>query len=110
MFNYLSVRCDLADATLDAWSDVFVARRAELFAARWRAVAAGHAPALLQQAFAYHGVTGVYWDLLTLPEWLQVVDAVGGAAVAAVCAPLLADRRTWGSGLPDLVLIKPGMV
>ncbi len=97
-------------APLDLGTEAFAAQRAEALAQRLSDISAGGGPALLAAHWqAHHGqvIRGVAWDRYDLDLLVAIVDALGGAPLAAVLDVLARDWRLGARGLPDL-LILPG--
>lgn len=47
------------------------------------------------------------WDRFPLELLSEVVDCVGGDALAAICQCFAEDHSSWHSGMPDLLLWRP---
>jgi len=86
---------------------MFVASRLSSLAVRLACIRGGGARQLLTAAWHVYygtGIHGVNWDLLTLEELGDVVEGIGGAALAALLGLMAEDYSGWSGGAPDLLL------
>lgn len=99
------------DAPADLWdSRFFYRRRRSKIDESLRRVRAGEARQMLIASHAAHYGTpavGVTWGRFDLRMLSDVAEALGGNAVAALCAALASDYASWSHGFPDLLVFNP---
>jgi Fanconi-associated nuclease 1 len=49
----------------------------------------------------------VYWDNYEMEQVKDIASCLGGKSLGAICKLLAEDYRSWGAGMPDLLLWKP---
>ncbi|EMD38241.1 hypothetical protein CERSUDRAFT_93772 [Gelatoporia subvermispora B] len=96
-------------APLDIAEDTFYYSRQALVEDRLTDLKAGKALQLVEDVCAQHEETGtlcvgVRWDLFTSEDLIQIVECLGGEALAVICRLLCEEYDTRTSGVPDLIV------
>jgi len=97
---------------LDFATDNFYPERASLINGRLERIAAEDdlKSLLVLHYNEHHGraCVGVAWESFTLEQLWHVIKAVGGPALSAIFRVLAEDYKNHRSGMPDLILYRPG--